>query len=90
MIKYNIYTENKQLKWIEHVLNEFFEGFTIYKAIGFYKGIKEKSLVIEIVIPDNEFRWRELQIKTLIKMLKGYNKQDSVLVTKTHVDLLED
>ena len=90
MIKYRIYTQNKRLKWIKQVLNEFFDGYTIYKTEGYWKGITERSIVIEIIVPDNQFRWRELQIRTLVSMLKGYNKQKSVLVTKDNINIVED
>lgn len=90
MIQYKIYTQNYRLKWIKQVCSELFDGYTIYKTLGYWKGTKEKSIVIEIIVADNHFRWTELKIKTLVSMLKGYGKQESVLVTKNHINILED
>ena len=90
MISYKIYTENRKLKWIRSVLNEYFSGYTIYKTEGFWQGKREKSLTIEIICPDDEFRFTELKIQTLCKMLKGYNQQESVLVTSQRVNTLEN
>jgi len=90
MICYKIYTQNKHLKWIRTTLNGLFSGYTIYKTEGFWQGKREKSLTIEIICPDDEFRFTELKIQTLCKMLKGYNHQESVLVTSQRVNTLEN
>ena len=90
MLQYRIYTQNYRLKWIKQACNELFEGYTIYYTDGYWKRIKEKSIVIEILYDERHFRYIELKIRTLVSMLKGYGKQESVLVTKTRVDLLED
>ena len=90
MIRYSIYTQNKHLKWIRATLNGLFSGYTIYKTEGYWQWTKEKSLTIEIICPDDEFRFTELKIQTFCKMVKGYNQQESVLVTINRVNLLEN
>jgi hypothetical protein len=49
MNMYRICTENKRKKWICNLVAGHFGGFTVYKTMGYYKGQREKSLVIEIV-----------------------------------------
>lgn len=89
MIQYKIYTENRKLGWIKSILNQYFTGYTIYKTEGYYKGRKEKSLVIEIITENNQWKYVELRLRTLVKMLKGYGSQNEVLVIKNHSEAIE-
>lgn len=77
MKRYAIHTENKNEKWIEQLLSIGFDGFTIVKGAGFWKGEKEKSLEI-IIYTDNA-----LLIKGMADAIKRHNKQEAVLVTET-------
>ncbi len=73
---YRIYTENKNQKAIEKIVSKAFEGFTIYKAKGFWRLQAEKSLIIEITTPGID---REI-VNKIAKDIKKANKQESVLV----------
>ena len=86
MYQYRIYTERKNVKWICQIVSEKFPGFTIYKAKGFWQSKPEKSLIIEIIVENlarNEHYIRQICLK-----IKGYNKQESVLLTKQEIEIL--
>lgn len=74
MTKYEIYTEDKNLKKIESILSNYFLGFTIQKTIGQWRGIIEKGLLI--IIFSNEFD----KIKRVAKTIKLNNNQECVLI----------
>jgi len=73
---YRIYTENKNQKAIEKIVSKAFEGFTIFKAKGFWRLQAEKSLIIEIESPTIG---RDA-VNKIAKDIKESNKQESVLV----------
>ena len=73
---YRIYTENKNQQAIEKIVSKAFEGFTIFKAKGFWRLQAEKSLIIEIESPTID---REA-VNKIAKDIKESNKQESVLV----------
>ena len=75
---YRILTEDKgNQNVIANTILRRFEGFTIIKAIGYYKGLKEKTLLVEIdTLDDNN----ALGIIRIAEEIKKYNSQSSVLV----------
>lgn len=77
-----ILTQDKNRKWLLRTVAEYFPAFTAYKTIGWWNGGKERSLVVEIDTPV----WVGTKIRTLCLKIKGYNKQESVLVQKVDVD----
>ena len=75
---YRVCTENKNYQDITKYLDEHFpNGYTIINANGAWQGVREKSLVIEIVgnISDTDDK-----IQKLAYWLKKYNSQQAVLV----------
>jgi hypothetical protein len=80
---YRIYTENKQRQMIEQEVRHYFNAFTMYEAKGFWKGTREKTLVIEITSSKNN---SELKlIDCLCKAIKTLNNQECVLFTVQEV-----
>lgn len=73
---YRIFTENKNHAQVERIISKHFDGFTIVKADGYWKLIKEGSLVIEIVTP----KTNKNKVTKLAKEIKEYNTQEAVLV----------
>lgn len=72
---YRIFTENKNKAKVESIVAEHFPGFTIYEADGYWNGMEEKSLVIEIMTD------RPLgRIHDIASAIKLVNKQEAVLV----------
>jgi len=78
MKRYSIHTEDKNEKWIKELLSIGFDGFTLIKGRGFWKGVEEKSLEI-IIYTDNTYL-----VKAMADRIKHTNKQDAVLVTETN------
>lgn len=85
MICYKIYTERKNIEWLKDIVAENFSGFTLYHTVGHWKRIEELSVTIEI-ITDNPAAEHYLQLIAL--KIKGYNKQESVLITKSELEVL--
>jgi hypothetical protein len=83
MILYRLHTEDKNRKWLEEILYEQFDGFTIQEQIGYWCGQKEKSLCIEIMTDQKSAL---LRIQEIVKMICGYNGQDCVLVQVINLD----
>lgn len=85
MRKYNIYigwnNETKQLekeKAID-IISKYFEGFTAYEVIGFWKGGEEHTLKVEIVADD---KMSDPQAVRVCKELQKELKQEAVMLEK--------
>lgn len=81
MKRFSIHTENKNEAWIKELLSIGFDGFTIIKGHGFWKGIEEKSLEI-IIYTDNTYL-----VKAIAEKIKNHNKQDAILIAETEVTI---
>lgn len=77
MKRYSIHTEAKDAKWIKELLSIGFDGYTIIRADGYWKGIKEKALEI-VIYTDNA-----VLVRAMAQRIKYHNSQESVLVTET-------
>jgi hypothetical protein len=78
MVLYRLYTED--IKGTENLVSWGFEGFTLIKAQGYWKGKVENSLVIEILV-DTQNDEADAKVFALADRIKACNKQESVLVT---------
>ena len=78
MKRYSIHTEDKDAKWIENLLSVGFDGFTIVRAGGFWKGQREESLEIIIYTDNTEL------IRAIAQQIKHHNKQEAVLIAETN------
>ena len=85
MFKYNIYTERKNLRWMCRMISEDFGGFTVYKTLGYWNAKAEKSVVIEII---TDHILAERWIQNIRLQILGYNKQDSVLITRQELEVI--
>jgi hypothetical protein len=72
---YRIYTEMTNRKAIEGMVAESFEGFTTFRARGYWAGERENSLVIEIATYD------EAKVYDLARIIGQANHQEAVMVT---------
>ena len=84
MKKYTIYTQDKNIKQIERLLNNtlVIKGYTIIKTKGNWEGITEQALKIEILLPKHY----NYQIKSLCHKIKRLNKQEAVLFTVSEIE----
>jgi len=82
-IKYYIYIgSNNETYELEKTvainkISEYFEGFTAYEVLGYWKGSEEKTLKVEIISEESE-----LKVVRLCKELKKLLKQDAILLEK--------
>lgn len=81
---YRICTENKNYPDILDYLDEHFpNGYIVMHANGAWQGIREKSLIIEII--SNAVSY-ESDIGKLAFWLKKHNKQEAVLLQVIEID----
>ena len=82
MVKYSIYTENKNLnKTITLLSDTLPSGYTLNKTVGYWQGQKEKSIKIEILLVTPNTR----KIKKLCDQIKTQNNQQSILLTTERI-----
>ena len=77
-MQYNIYTEDLKPRKVEKTISKYFEGFNIQKIIGFWRGAKEKSILISIVVNEKQ----DAKIKKLATEIKTLLNQEAVLVQR--------
>ena len=79
-----ICTEDKNYDQVRVLCSARFDGFTIYRAAGVWKGVPELALVIEIAVIENaDFISNEREqylAKKLAEDIKKLNAQESVLI----------
>lgn len=80
MKRFRIYTENKNKAKIEELLTIAFDGFTVIRTKGFWKGAAEDALIIEIFTKNAEL------VRALCGAIKRANKQEAVGLTVEPVD----
>lgn len=71
---YRLFTENVNTAKTAKLVGEYFPGFTIIQAVGFWNGQPENSLIIEI---DSE---HALEVCILAERIRRQNNQETVLV----------
>jgi hypothetical protein len=76
---YRIYTEDKNLPQISSILNEDFPSYSVFEATGVWKGVQEKSLLIEI---DGA---NATKVRAVAAKIKALNGQEAVLVQRNPV-----
>jgi hypothetical protein len=60
----------------EEIIATVFEGFSAFRIAGYWKGQKEKTLKVEIVIEDNQ----ELLVVDLAKKLAKELNQQAIMI----------
>mgnify|MGYP001571364098 CR=1 FL=1 len=80
---YRIFTEKTNVD-LNPTINKYFDGYTIINAQGYWKGISEHSVIIEIVAPIDsdllQLDEMDKKITLLAIDIKYVNKQESVLI----------
>lgn len=77
LLTYRIYTED--LGNIPEIVSQYFHGFTVFEAIGYWKGKREKTAVVEIVTNERT------EVYELARTIKELNQQENVLVVPVSV-----
>lgn len=73
---YRLYTEDKNREGIEQIISKYFDGFTLIPAIGYWKGNKEQSLIVEILSDKDVLP----VVEQIAEEIKRVNDQQSVLI----------
>lgn len=81
---YRILTEDKNREGIVDIIKIRFAGFTLIPAIGYWQGIKENSLIIEIEI-ETLLKYHENSIHEIARQIKVLNNQQVVMVQRIDV-----
>lgn len=79
MTRFRIYTESRGN--LPKLAGAYFDGFTLFRGLGFWEGNSEQSTVIEI-LADKAERWK---VDLLVKDILSWNQQDAVLVTSEDI-----
>ena len=85
MNTYRIYTEDlNRERILEATTHHFPDGYTYWITTGMWKGVREDSIIIEIVddSPDNT------RVRTLAQYIKHTNKQQAVMITTTPCNMV--
>jgi len=85
---YRIFTEDTGIKGrknVASIVGKQFDGFTLLQGTGYWKGTKEKSMVVEIVA---RFIPRKV-LNSIVDNIKTVNRQQACLVqtVKNHAYL---
>jgi hypothetical protein len=75
---YRIFTERKDVRKIRRICNHWFPAYTMHDAQGSWKGIPEKSLIIEVMGGDMPHARQRVQ--EAAREIRDANKQECVLV----------
>jgi hypothetical protein len=78
--RWTVYTEDKP--GTEKIVDKYFEGYTIFKGIGAWKGAKENALAIEIITGPDEPLAGNI-VKAMAEEIREVNNQQAVLFTLT-------
>lgn len=77
---YRICTEDVRGDCTRAIVSRHFDGFTLLKGTGYWKGTPEPALVIEILGTDEQGPGEGARIRALCEDLKTENHQEAVLV----------
>jgi len=78
---YRIYTEHKDVEKVAKIVGRYFKGFTLLNGIGYWQGVPEQSLVIEIIGTESD----ATKVELVAYEIKKANTQEAVLIQETNV-----
>jgi len=78
---YRIFTEHKNTEHITKIVGRYFKGFTLLNGVGFWQGVPERSLVIEIIGTEADAS----KVELVAYQIKKANTQEAVLIQETNV-----
>ncbi len=80
MKRFRIYTQNKNLEVVQKLTSIYFDGFTVIRTTGFWKGAPEDAIIVEI------YTKNETLVRALAEAIKKKNEQEAVGLTIEPVD----
>lgn len=79
---YRIQTEDKNRAALLDLVGRYFPGFTVQGAIGYYKGVREPSVSIEVMAPSSMSH----VLRFICKVITQQNRQECVLLASYPVN----
>jgi nitrogen regulatory protein PII-like uncharacterized protein len=80
---FRVHTENKNQGGIVSILRDAgFEGFTVYRVAGFWRGVFERSLCIEIL----GYAYQKDAVLSVCQAIQEKNRQEAVLMVTLNAD----
>jgi hypothetical protein len=79
-MQFRIYTERTNENDIARIVSKHFNGFTLIPATGFWKGISEPRLIIEIDAAESPYS--RAQVREIAEHIQQLNNQECVLITE--------
>ena len=76
---YRILTEDKNKEQVMEIVSSFFEGYTVFSALGVWKRQVEKSLIIEI---DSQGLHDGKVVEEIARRIKELNSQEAVMIQR--------
>ena len=76
-LHYTIYTENKNPEGVVAILNQYFDGYTVLRGMGYWKGKPESSLIV-LIVEDNAEK-----VQRAAEDIKSLNEQEAILIVET-------
>ncbi len=71
----NNVTHELETEKIEGIISKYFEGFTAFEVIGYWKGSKERTLKVEIITSEDHAK-----LARIGRELKTALDQDSIIL----------
>lgn len=71
-----IFTEDVNRAGILSTVGRYFDGFTVIESLGFWRGKREKSLVIEVVCEGKD----QAKVEAICREINLANKQECCMV----------
>jgi len=78
---YRIFTEHKNTEHVTKIVGRYFKGFTLLNGIGYWQGMPEQSLVVEIIGTESD----RAAIEAIAYEIKKANAQEAVLIQETNI-----
>lgn len=76
---YRIQTEDINRDSIIAIVAQNFGGFTVIPAVGYYRGMRENSIIVEIIANADDYA----KIRDIADNIRKQNKQECVLITQS-------
>lgn len=67
------------------IATEFYSGFTVLDATGYYQGKQERSKIVTLVVKEAAIEQRLIKIRQIAKVYAAKFGQESVMLTKSAV-----
>lgn len=83
-LKYTLYTEEKNVPGIIHLVDSYLDSYTISRASGRWRGEQENSILITYIGSEHAGE----SIQHLAEQIKALNKQESVIVESVELNSL--